>query len=223
MDEQVTTRVVIELQITLLSSLHIGTGLGRGQILDDTVVAGPHPLAPEAAPLPYIPGSSLKGRLRHSLRLLAPALGLQTDGRLREIEKRLFGFPERPGGLLFADAHIADPRLARSLSAPAMARRTARSERSFVGLTPRRVAADERLFRIELAEHDLVFAARLSGTLPRESARADVGLLLAAAYDLTHLGGHKGRGLGACRVSAPEDGVRLDDTLVAAATLMGAL
>jgi CRISPR/Cas system CSM-associated protein Csm3 (group 7 of RAMP superfamily) len=74
----------------------------------------------------------------------------------------------------------------------------------------RRVALDKRLFRIELTDHDLTFETRIQGTLPSAHARRDLALLLVALRDLTHLGGHKGRGLGRCQVTL--DVVKLDET-----------
>lgn len=188
----------IDLTITLQTALHIGTGLGLAQILDDRVVQGPHPDAP-GAPLPYIPGSSLKGRLRYHARQLAGVL-LAPEQRSRA-EVRLFGLAESPGGLTFSDAHLADAALANSLAANdgALLPLLGRSERSFVGLSrERRVALNQRLFRLELADGELAFAARIGGWLPAAHARSDLGLLIAAMRDMTHLGGHKGRGLGAC-------------------------
>lgn len=200
--------------VELQSALHIGSGFGAGQRLDDTIVQGPHPRVEGSSGLPYIPGSSLKGRLRHHARELAATLGWDTPKGQAEVEGRLFGYADRPGQLRFADAHLADLRLARALGLPntsgeALPAWLIRGERSFVGLSPRRVAVAQRLFRIELAERGLVFNGEISGHLPEAEARRDLALLVAAARALTHLGGHKGRGLGACALHIPDDGLHL--------------
>jgi CRISPR/Cas system CSM-associated protein Csm3 (group 7 of RAMP superfamily) len=194
MTESGLQSIEITLRILPQSALHIGTGLGLAQILDDRIVRGPHPLV-SGASVPYIPGSSLKGRLRYHARRLAAWLSEDT-----KVEQRLFGTVADPGALIFADAHIADLRLARTLANEALQPLLARSERSFVGLSRgRRVTLEQRLFRLELADGEIEFESRIQGYLPSATAAGDLALLLAAAADLTHLGGHKARGLGACR------------------------
>lgn len=192
--------VELTLRIILRSALHIGTGLGLGQILDDRTVQGPHPERPKLQ-LPYIPGASLKGRLRHHSRLIAGQLGLNQAIR-SELEGALFGFAEQPGTLTFADAHLdlADP-LIQELDRANLLPQLARTERSFVSLSRiRRVALDQHLFRLELAAHGLPFIGAIRGTLPEQHLEATVALLLAAIQELTHLGGMKGRGLGAVQL-----------------------
>jgi CRISPR/Cas system CSM-associated protein Csm3 (group 7 of RAMP superfamily) len=200
-DEHLSARLPLE--IHLLSGLHIGTGLGLGQILDDRTVQGPHPMV-EGAVLPYIPGSSLKGRLRFHARVIGTVL---FGAAAPTLETILFGDAEQPGGLRFGNAYLADLPLARRLAETKLEGQQTRSERSFVSLSrQRRVARDERLFRIELSASDLIFATTLEGALPVEEAESALALLLAACAELTHLGGHKGRGLGHCRIEtgAPE-------------------
>src|SRR4051794_34060618 len=128
-------RTAVDLTIALRSALHIGTGLGLAQILDDRIVQGRHPLV-EGADLPYIPGSSLKGRLRAHVRQLSADLGWNLQQR-SGAEARLFGFDDTPGSLVFADAYLADLGLARSLTenGGALLPAVARSERSFVSLS----------------------------------------------------------------------------------------
>ncbi len=205
----------LQLRVELHSAAHIGTGLGLGQILDDRIVQGPHPQYPNTI-LPYLPGSTLKGRLRYHLRRLAAIFALP------EVEDRLFGSPERLGDLRVADAHLSDLALVGQMAshkggdAPNSGRPSplgnylVRGARSFVSLSRgRRVARDERLFRIELAETGLVFTSTIHGALSAPEPKRDLALLLAATRDLTHLGGHKGRGLGRCAISI--DHVRLND------------
>lgn len=199
----------LNLQIVLQSAAHIGTGLGLGQLLDDRVVQGPHPEIP-AAIVPYLPGSTIKGRLRYHLRQLAGMFALP------DADTRLFGSGERPGDLRVTDAHLNDLGLVELLrtkpsgsGASATTERSApldaylvRGARSFVQLSrTRRVARDERLFRIELTEAGLTFAGTISGVLRSSEPKRDLALLCAAVRDLTHLGGYKGRGLGLCQMS----------------------
>lgn len=225
MGTNATALITLRLTVTLEGALHIGTGLGVAQILDDRIVQGPHPHVEGAggAELPYIPGSSLKGRLRYHVRLLSTLISEYQTEAPNTSELRLFGSPAAAAGLSFGDAYIADVALARQLAGdrdnPPLAPLFARSERSFVALSrSRRVALDQRLFRLELADSGLVFAADVRGRLDARAALYDLALLLAATRDLTHLGGHKGRGLGHCRVEATAvriDGAERDiDTLL---------
>jgi CRISPR/Cas system CSM-associated protein Csm3 (group 7 of RAMP superfamily) len=189
--------VELSFAVTLLSATHIGTGLGIGQILDDRTVRGPHPDL-DGVVLPYLPGSSLKGRLRHHARLLAAQLGLPISTR-QELEGDLFGFEQLPSALVFADAHLdlTQPAIAELQRAGLLAGHVL-TERRFVSLSrQRRVALDQRLFAIDAAERGLPFRATIAGSLPAARAEAALALLLAAIAELTALGGMKGRGLGA--------------------------
>jgi CRISPR/Cas system CSM-associated protein Csm3 (group 7 of RAMP superfamily) len=214
----------LALEIELKSATHIGTGLGLGQLIDDRIVQGPHPEYPGAI-VPYIPGSTLKGRLRHHLRELAPIF--EQPG----VEERLLGNAEQAAALRVSDAHLSDFALVARLDPEAAvdskqanhSRRIGtylvRGARSFVSLSrARRVARDERLFRIELAERGLRFRSDISGRLPSSESQRDLALLCAALRELQHLGGHKGRGLGHCRLASLE--IRLDGTLLDWRTLI---
>ncbi len=193
-----TSGVTISYTLTLDTALHIGTGMGLAQILDDRTVQGPHPDNPRLH-LPYVPGSSLKGRLRAQLRRLLLALGYAEPER-SAVEASLFGFADTPGTLRFSDAHLdlSDTQVAAWQTNNLLHQLTI-VERAFVGLSRvRRVALEQRLFRLELAEHGLPLKGQITGTLHADTLNRDLGLLVAACLDLTHLGGMKGRGLGAC-------------------------
>ena len=182
----------LNLQIVLQSAAHVGTGLGLGQLIDDRVVQGPHPEFPGLV-LPYLPGSTIKGRLRYHLRHLADIFDRP------DTDNWLFGNGERPGDLRFTDAHLSSGDSEQSISPDGY---PVLGARSFVQLSrQRRVARDQRLFRIELTETGLTFVGTISGVLYSPEPKCDLALLCAAIGDLTHLGGHKGRGLGHCQMS----------------------
>lgn len=69
-------KLIISGQIELLTGLHIGSGGQNGIGLVDSPVIR-HPVTNE----PYIPGSSLKGRLRHSLAAITHS-GISEDARV---------------------------------------------------------------------------------------------------------------------------------------------
>lgn len=212
----------ISFVITLETAAHIGTGLGLAQLLDDRTVQGPHAQG-SSADLPYIPGASLKGRLRYHVRQLSHALGWPIDHR-SAAEATLFGFDHQPGGLIFSDLHLDRQQFGDLPEAKVadVLPYTVRSERSFVSLSrERRVARSGRLFRLELAERDLAFPGMIQGYMRSEAALRDLGLLLAALRELSHLGGHKGRGLGKCAALIHQ--VQLDGQEYEWAALIGAL
>ena len=77
-------KVLITGQIELLTGLHIGSGGQNGIGLVDSPVIR-NPLNNE----PYIPGSSLKGRLRYSLDMLAGTNSLQVKNLFGSVPDRL--------------------------------------------------------------------------------------------------------------------------------------
>src|SRR6267154_468444 len=73
-------KVILEGDITCQTGLHIGAGKGSLEI-----GGADNPVVKDAFGLPYIPGSSLRGRIRS---LLEHALGLTTPGELVYVSKR---------------------------------------------------------------------------------------------------------------------------------------
>jgi len=215
--------VEIKLTVTLRSAMHIGTGFGLAQLIDDRIVQGPHPDVP-GEEFPYIPGSSLKGRLRHHTRELTQLL-FKNPADMTAIEGRLFGYDHTPGLLRYCNSYL-DPLFAGELSRLRGGSHTAvtSNDRTFVSLSrERRVALEQRLFRIEVAESGLQYSSRIHGYLPVESALGDLGLLVAAMKMVTNLGGHKGRGLGDCEVNPGEAVLRAADSTSLLQSMHGVL
>lgn len=80
--------VRLEYRVNLTTPLHIGTGMGFAQMVDDTLVramskekSGSY--APDLR-VPYIPGSSLKGKLRYQTQRLADLFGIKVCARTQE-------------------------------------------------------------------------------------------------------------------------------------------
>lgn len=103
-----SNRIRIQYQLTLKAPLHCGTGLNNG--LTDRGMARDHERHA------YIPGSTIKGVLRHHATRLAHMLDLEanlphTDNlqpfaqeNFRDIPALIFGSQYRPGTLYFDDA-----------------------------------------------------------------------------------------------------------------------
>ena len=101
-----TTRT---LTITFSSALHHGSGFGSGGLVDRTILR-------DAARMPYLAGSSIKGRFRHAVLRVLLALGEKAcqHGDHPAVCKaepycakcELFGSQFRQGGLIFTDARL---------------------------------------------------------------------------------------------------------------------
>ncbi len=219
-------KVELSLRLELASALHIGTGYGLAGYLDALTIA-------DADDFPYVPGSSLKGRLRY---YAADLLSNWDQGRVgNDILDNLFGREDQAGSLIFGDLRLTEDwanllqRAGGAHAAPGL--RTER--RTNVMLSRLRgVALEQHLFSVEAAPAHLTFAGRIFGILPDDGRLAndasgacprDVAVLVAAVQALTHLGGRKSRGLGRCQLHIPPAGLVVDDRSVDAVTLLEAL
>jgi CRISPR/Cas system CSM-associated protein Csm3 (group 7 of RAMP superfamily) len=207
-----TSYLSLTFAIALQSGLHIGTGYGMASLLDERIIRGPHAIASSKASLPYIPGSSLKGRLRMHAAQLVPILCPKSGAALC---RDLFGTAQESGRLFFGDAHLdatdrraVDQGVENNRQEPiagALLPYLAIEERARVALSlSRRTALEDRLMRFEAASPGLMLSGEVSGWLPRDRAGAGLALLMLAARAVTHIGGHKGRGLGSV-VIVPQD------------------
>jgi len=219
-------KVELNLRLELASALHIGTGYGLAGYLDALTMT-------DAAGLPYVPGASLKGRLRYYADDLLRGWGYGPAGR--EPLNNLFGQEDRAGSLTFGDLCLTDDwknlltEAGGAHAAPGL--RTER--RTNVMLSRLRgVALEQHLFTVEAAPAHLTFAGRIFGALPdggRVTTSAwgdcphDLALLAAAVQALTHLGGRKSRGLGRCQLQIPPSGLTVNDRPVDAVALLEAL
>lgn len=160
---------------------------------------------------PLLPGSSVKGKLRHECEriltrlgqkvCLAPRADLMCPNAERVPEQpcpacRLFGHPGRQvddaSRLFFSDA-IAD--------LDGSAARFATRAQAGVSLSRRRrTAEDQRLYTIERGVEGLSYKGTISGYLRDETARRQAALLIAALGSLVAVGGGKSRGAGWTKV-----------------------
>ncbi len=212
--------ISLSLEITLETALHVGTGFGLAQLLDDRTTCGPHPYPTYEATLPYIPGSSLKGRLRAHAERMAASLALAQATLLIE---DLFGTARIPGRLVFPDAHLVevDERMIARKDANLLPY-LALEERTFVALSrQRRTAIDKRLARIEATSAGLRMETTLRGWLLPEQAQLALALLVLAAHTTTMIGGHKARGMGAVQIRAST--CMIDEQVLSLAQLWEAL
>lgn len=188
-------------EIEMLTAFHIGTGYGLAGVVDERTVRAANGSV-------YVPGSSVKGRARYHLGLLAEAFDFRHDGPRCQRPNcplcTLFGSPRREATLLFSDATLTE-----------VWKEELRPFHEFesrynVALSRRRgVALEKLLFSTEAGAAGLQFQGRIEGHLDDSGQTVAMGeravprnlvLLVAALRAITHLGGRKSRGLGRCRV-----------------------
>lgn len=194
-------RVDLQCALTLMSPLHVGTGLGIAGTIDGVVTR-------DGNGNPVIPGSSLKGRLRHHFRqaraLLYPSTPLHPPGTLCGpgvvvpcAECAVFGAPAHPARFHFSDARpLLSPQAAGLLSGVGDNLRTG------IAMSRRRGVVMERLlYTIEVIPPRIVFQAAVSGCvdapdyLQALETPEVVGLLLALCL-FESVGRGKSAGLG---------------------------
>ncbi len=211
--------IYLDLSFTIVveGPLHIGTGYDWG-LIHRTVVR-------DARGNVYIPGSSLKGKVRNTCENLAklaglevcgaPQPGMMCGGRLVErcIICRIFGTPGdnvSDGRQLFwYDAHLAPEWIEATVpygrpNIQTMARTQVQLSRA------RGMAAEERLYTSEFTIRGLEFKGRIAGWLQATPCSVgtgfyEVSLLLSGLRLVETLGGAKSRGAGRCRIELPEE------------------
>jgi CRISPR/Cas system CSM-associated protein Csm3 (group 7 of RAMP superfamily) len=212
-------RLNVVFRILWQGDWHAGSGEGSAGI--DRLVRRLPPDANKQR-LPFLPGSQLKGVLRHQCERLAALLGcdvvpphqvgsdaprelLRHFGPLARsglLVDRLFGTRYQGECLFVEDAlpESGDPWPARAHGRTSIDRlsRTARDRTLFVSEV---VTGAGRALRGSLhARHPAGVLSQLDGEFPLEYA-----LLLAGLRTVDRLGGDRSAGLGACRVEIPGD------------------
>jgi CRISPR/Cas system CSM-associated protein Csm3 (group 7 of RAMP superfamily) len=161
---------------------------------------------------PFIPASSLKGRLRHECERLARALGCElAEGPAPErmgygdpdAVQAIFGAPWTPGRIYPQDLTLVDPEPKEQQSPPPPA------VRYNVSLSrQRRVAEDARLFTTELFMPGVPLT--FAGTWEAEISLRELALLEAGLGAITALGRGKTGGLGWCALTVQRAEVQLN-------------
>ena len=215
----------LPLTINVEGPLHVGTGYDRGLIQRTVVHERVGGRDKDVAYHVYIPGSSLKGKVRNACEDLVRLAGLRVCGAPRPetmcgrdranhcLVCRVFGAPggNVPDGreLYWQDAHLTERwRRATSVRGCPVGQTMARTQ---VQLSRARgMAAEDRLYTSEFAAPGLAFAGRVSGWLKAMPCSADCGyyevnLLLAGLRLVETLGGRRSRGAGRCRIALPDE------------------
>lgn len=209
-------RVEIDLQVIFKTPFCVGSGAMADSPADK-------PTLKDAHRLPVLPGSTLKGRLRHECERIVRSLTNENNAvchgpapdkmcpldpaRLDRPDReacpvcQVFGSPWLPSALRFGDLRWV---LAKELAEeppPATDLRYGVSLRR-----ARRVAEEDRLFTVETfaPTREATCAGQIVGHFPDDDSERywRVGLVLAGLRAITSLGGGRSRGLGWCRIEA---------------------
>lgn len=202
------------LTFTFQHPFRVGSGMGFGLFYDHTTVR-------DGSCLPYIPGSTIKGRLRSLCRQVALSLAAQDSNFADICQKsgqdnvcksenpciicRIFGSRFQPGAWRFGDAHLIpsdrEKLLQLQLVYPGRSFLLKNPPRTQVQINRRkRIAQPEHLFSGEVVPETLTFEAKITPLISPISP-ADEELLKWGVALFTHLGAQKCRGLGRCTVA----------------------
>jgi CRISPR/Cas system CSM-associated protein Csm3 (group 7 of RAMP superfamily) len=185
----------IALTVTAESAMSVGAAGSAGTLADKSILR-------DSYHRPIIPGSQVKGRLRHAGEALAQSLNLPVqhhfdddDEQNDNIIRQIFGSPQVPSPLRFADLVCDIPETAGR--GPGISQ-----IRPSVTINRRRgIAEDQRLLLQEVTRPGLLFFSERAITGKLEHV-TQVALLWAALKLTERWGGAKSRGLGWCRLEA---------------------
>ena len=210
-----------KITICLRSNLHIGSGFGFARIID-------HMSIKDAEKLAYIPGSTIKGKLRSVCKKIALTLNYDNICQTLDNPKfckykklkeccvicRIFGSPFTEGRFFFSDAKLEKTEAEKigTLSKITRFRVDEQNEvKNNVKLSRvRRISDPRHLFNLESVSKRLRFEGvirvreALNQLLDEEQMKAEENLLKYGLKALTHLGGQKARGLGRIDICCPQ-------------------
>lgn len=201
----------LELKITFCSPFMVGSGFGMAGLVDLSTVKGRDGIV-------YLPGSSIKGRLRSEFKKNVEVLdtgsvcnsliGGKTEiCKAEEIKDacvicRIFGSELFEGSLIFEDA-VMDEKTSDILSKIETDRALPlfqSSIRTGIKINRQLKTVDEgALFTIEAANASIILTSRIHGSC--QLGDDEYAYLKGTIETITHLGGNKARGMGRCTIA----------------------
>lgn len=208
-------KIDLELEIEFKSPFHIGSGFNKGKLVDSLVLV-------DQDGFPYLPASSLKGRLRANLLSLVNTLEAELDylnevcvseQKDKKICKnidptdnclicRLFGSAFTPGSLFFSDFKLANSEVLEFIAAAGgiknftkhlkTIRSANRIDRRLKNTVPK------ALFDYEVTNHKYKYQGQITGSAYLSDE--ELKLFKNSLKLITHLGAKKSRGLGRCEI-----------------------
>ena len=197
-----------DVAVTLLSDMCVGSGSGGQEWVDRAFVR-------DGRRLPYLPGSHLKGVVRHAAEMLAPLMGERTCHAPRPdsmcprdedpgfcIVCRIFGSPRLPSALIFGSLAYGSHGMSGTAKAV--------PNPDLVGIVRysvsmdrwRRTAKEQRLFTTEVVPAGATFAGTLR--LTRHLDENETLLLRRAFAWVDQLGGGESTGRGRVTITLTE-------------------
>jgi CRISPR/Cas system CSM-associated protein Csm3 (group 7 of RAMP superfamily) len=205
------TNLELELSVIPKTAFHIGTGYGTAGICDSRTVRDRDGFA-------YIPGSTIKGRIKHYYRIIAKSLGYDEICRDEApcnncVMCSLFGSALSPGEVIFGNAELSEDLrdIMKDNKYRMQAFRSVESNvRTNVTINRYRgVAEPQRLFSVETVNPEMEYHGRIFGRIKPTECIGDIPieimLLVAAIRSIEAFGGRKSRGLGRCRIEIKND------------------
>lgn len=209
-------KLKINYTLTFESAFHFGTGMPNG-LIDRAIARNREGYL-------YVPGSTIKGVVRHRCEQIAKLYGLEANEPHTEesqrkeantqnpdIITRIFGSRFLPATLFFDDAvlHDEDKKLFDSPTKQGKYKSRQIEERTQVSLSRRtRTARQGQLYSSEYGIRSLRFTGQVYGFLNGESIMGEpqtysLVILLAGLKSLDRLGGNKSAGAGSvtCQVA----------------------
>ncbi len=186
----------VQLTIEFLSYWHVGSGLGQGAFADSLVLK-------DRDNIPWLPGKTVKGLFRESFATMCDAQQIDSQ-RLFEV----FGAPSgkndenvEPGFLAFSDANIQPEFREWLLQKENITNRECLYNTiASTSIDKNGIAIDKTLRTIEVCA-PLVLQGRIALMDKKQNDLEVIKELQNAASLIRHLGSHRHRGLGRCRVT----------------------
>ncbi|MGM0502399.1 MAG: RAMP superfamily CRISPR-associated protein [Bacillota bacterium] len=211
-------------EIKFKSPFHIGSGLSQGKLIDNLILT-------DSDGLPYVPGSSLKGRIKayfnrvlntisaaeESIETLdqQPYLSCESQDKICKekltadncVTCRIFGSGFTPGSLVFSDCKLANQDLVDFIG------NNGGVEEFKEHLTPvrngnrinRRLQTTEpgALFNYQFANYQYKYQGQITGQV--QATDEELNTFKNSIELITHLGGKNSQGLGRCEISIREE------------------
>jgi len=197
----------LKIEVQTISPLHIG-----GEVRQNT--DADRPLLKQQDGYPYIPATSIKGRLRHEAESFLRAMGYPVCNapiaeQMCQPENapvcsicQIFGSPWYEAGVYFSDLIIQTSGLDIGSTSSTTLRMGNQLNRR------RRVVEEKHLFSTELYAPGMLW--RFAGEIDFNRPEYDLALLVMAARGVNMMGGSRSRGLGWCMVTLSCESVSLD-------------
>jgi len=212
--------IKIDLKIKSEMPLHIGTGIGKNGVIDKCIIK-------RGDGTIYIPGSSIKGRIKHYYKYLYSTfvgpLAHDENEYCTNIDIKqccatcqIFGSVFHQGRLIFSDSELEQPKF-RGFDKRVINEFLNEFQSTFRSNTKisrrRKVTEEKHLFTLEATMPGLTFSSTIEGYL--SISDQELAVFLASIKMFDKIGGGKTKGLGRVKTefSTSSDGKEINNYL----------